>query len=1474
MAAYAEIISGRFQVQSDQTRLKLSRARVQNPELFIGTSPVPDGLFNSKMGTTDQRYLCSSCGHRRKKCQGHPGHIALKDPTTNPLFISEARRWERVVCLTCGAAMFDPSKNERIARTPADRKLAMAASVATTADVPCPSCGAVHPKVVRSEKDKFTTLLQWKRPNGGVREAVFLPHEREAAFNRVSDETVRAFGRDPAHAHPRNLVIRNLQVPATTIRPAVRLVGPGGPSATCHDINGYFQYIIKANEAAAALPPAGQPVSQPLVEQSMNLQQLVYDLIIGGANPAQRNSGKRGTVAGSRAVVSLAKRLPRKYGRGRRNLAGCRVWNIARDTISGMAQYGLNDLGIPEDVARSLFVIETVQPENMARLMKFFLNGRRRYPGASRVWRAATGAIHDVDELRHERLEPGDRLYRDLITGDLVYFNRAPSLERSAINAHRAIVPRNLHGDSTLPRPPETKTFHFNVIVCTYYNADFDGDEMTIFPISTPGGQAEAETLAGVSNGFISTKNSVPVLGMVQDSTVGAALLSLVPAVDKLHAMALFNHAGVEPDFSGVASDGTVSGREAISQLLRRYPVSLERRPAWFSATAEAYRAFRPEETLTVIRRGEFVSGVLDNATVGTGSRGGVFHQISRTYGAKAAMECIFALQQMAIAHLDHRGFSVGIGDMLIPPEKAAEIRSIAAGMARDAELINERLIRREIIPPLGMTTNEFYERLMIEALKVPDTVLGPILSSVDFDANGLHQMVASGSKGNLVNIAHISGLIGATTLNGRRIETGHTGRAVAFFPRGDLSPEASGFVRSSYVEGLDSVEHYFGSMVGRNDLTHKALTTAVSGYAGRKFNMSLQSLSADPLRMVVGPALAQLLYGEDGLDARQVEPVRYAAALLSDRELAAAFRLPLLGDAAWHAEELAQIRADRDAYRRVFLGAERTDFSFSFSPNCETAVDVRTVARSVFGDAAGPGAAGADAADFLAFHLAVRHFCASLPLLFVNPAPFARRKLPEYFAAAVEHLGRIIRAELSSVRLAEYGARLASLQVVFDRIRVQFLGSLVAPGEAVGTLAAQAVAEPFTQALLNSHHDLDKNGSSGARISRSQEIMGAQGLEQERSAEMLVRGLVPGPDGRMVVTGDRALLQELADSIKLLNLDQLCERWWILYESFPRGELPGGGRAGHYPPFAGDRAWVDESVRANPLLPVPENLTDWCFRFELDRMRLVIKSISLETVVTRLREKFPHVYIVHTSEGAADTNARILLRVYLGDHIFRRSSSRTASPEKLAREFFRAFLDAPLRGLAGITDATVIQTSRHRLVEEGDDAGKLVSDEGAYVIKTAGTNLCAAFLHARIDNASLVSSSINDTIALLGIEAGRARIINEIRRVMGGKAPNVRHIQIFADQMTRTGVHTSFENNGLARREEDNTFQIALNAGPQAAFTNAALAGTTNLIYGGGAALMVGSIPYLGTGAVEVAVDSEFVKAHRQSVMEIISDL
>jgi DNA-directed RNA polymerase beta' subunit len=1463
-----------FDLSSDEDRLRDSYAAITSYELFTAAGqPVPGGVYDLRLGTTDHSFLCLTCVLGKKLCPGHRGHLVSRVAVPPAIGIAEIRRWLRVVCLKCGEVVVD---REKYIHLPPGKRLAEAA-MAVTEGKRCPrrGCGAVHPRIVKDDEDHFTfwaeppAATEKKGARGAPRgaekkgEKLYFDAIR-AILERVSDSAVEALGR-PA-GQPRKLTQRIIGIAPNTIRPGVRSFGGAGSSY--HDSTNLLQHLVKRNgqlperlpEAMGPLGPGG-PVDGETDRAVQNFQQIYYDFVMGSSSTSvtQGSSGRRGLVVGARPVHSILRNLPRKEGRIRANLLGKRVFYISRSTISGNMRYRLDEVGVPLDFARTLQVKETVQEYNRDWLMTFFLNGRRQYPGCTQLVRRATREVHDVAGLRDFRLEVGDVLYRDVVNGDVAYFNRQPTLERSSIGVHRVIVIQD----------PSVHTFQMNVGACEWYNADFDGDQMNLWVARSPGARAEAMIMSAVANWFISTKTSGPVNGEVQDSTVGCNELTRSGVeVDKYHAMGLFAAAGVEPPrFDARPAGELYTGREIVSLLFAATPVNYSRVPSSYSDVYAPYVRYHPDETLTVFEQGRLIKGVLDKRSIGAKASGGVFHLISREYGPQRALDMVYALQQVALQFLLFQGFTVGTADLLPGPEALEQIRALVSSVLLESRVITDRLLRGEIVPPIDSTVHEFYERSQIAALKVPESqILRWILDArvgIRPASNGFFRMIAVQSKGNNPNLIHVSGAIGQTTINGERIrEQFAFRRTLPYYARFSIDPAAYGFVANSYMTGMRTGEFIFQDMNGRFDLINKALSTASTGYFMRKGIMNNQSSVVDNFRRVTKDTkIVQFLYGEDGLDSRELERVSFATVPLSDAALREASWLDLAAAGAAGPELKAaqaavdqacdKIREDRDAFRRIFFRVEDANFGQTFSTELLMPVNVRRIVDGVFIAAAADGRTEpppVTAAGLAARVERVWDLCVRLPYALINEIQERRRTpVPRHITAAASLLCILVRAELSPRVLARLTDE--QLSFVIEAIRQRYSLSLIGYGTAVGVLASQCVSEPLTQYMLDSHHRSVAGGTNKSGLVRVSEIYGARPVSEEQSPAML---LPLRPEALGPAEGAFAVAQEIATSIEFVTLRRFTRAHDTLLE--PYGALV-------YPPYAADRAWIAEFERHHPLVRPPGDLTNWCFRFALDKSALVLKAVELELIVRRLRARHPGLYVVHTPEAVPE----VIIRVWHRASQFKRGGD----DETRAAALLEEALDTPIRGIRGIMRASAERVSRHRA---GPD-GALVKED-RFMIATVGTNLYGALLHSAVDARRVISTSIGDTLKLFGIEAANAKIVSETRSFMEDNTPNLRHIYLYSDEMTRTGRVTSVERGGLGAREHNNVLLRMAYGDPIRVVTDATLAGARSRVYGIAAPQILGSIPQIGTLYNSVLMDEEFIRENVKSVDSVLDEL
>ena len=173
-----------------------------------------------------------------------------------------------------------------------------------------------------------------------------------------------------------------------------------------------------------------------------------------------------------------------------------------------------------------------------------------------------------------------------------------------------------------------------------------------------------------------------------------------------------------------------------------------------------------------------------------------------------------------------------------------------------------------------GMTVEETLERRIIEILNRVRNSIGRIILDIASDDNPTIIMANSGSRGNIVNLAQMASCVGQQALRGRRIERGYRRRSLAMFKENDLSPEAKGFVKHGFKQGLVPTEFFFSAMTGRDSLMDTALRTPKSGYLYRRLANALQDLKVEYDYTVrdANKTIVQFVYGNDNIDVSKSE--------------------------------------------------------------------------------------------------------------------------------------------------------------------------------------------------------------------------------------------------------------------------------------------------------------------------------------------------------------------------------------------------------------------------------------------------------------------------------------------------------------------------------------------------------------------------------------------------------------------------
>ncbi|WP_284012197.1 DNA-directed RNA polymerase subunit A' [Halobaculum litoreum] len=664
-----------------------------------------------------------------------------------------------------------------------------------------------------------------------------MPSDIRDWFEDIPDEDLEALGIHPQKSRPEWMILTVLPVPPVTTRPSITL---DNGQRSEDDLTHKLVDIIRINQRFMENREAGAP--QLIIEDLWELLQYhvttFIDNEISGTPPARHRSG--------RPLKTLSQRLKGKEGRFRGSLSGKRVNFSARTVISPDPTLSLNEVGVPERVAEEMTQTMNVSERNIDRARQYVRNGPEAHPGANYVKRPDGRRLKvtekNCEELA-EKVEPGWEVNRHLVDGDIVIFNRQPSLHRMSIMAHEVVV---------MPY----KTFRLNTVVCPPYNADFDGDEMNMHALQNEEARAEARVLMRVQEQILSPRFGENIIGAIQDHISGTYLLTHEnPEFTETQALDLLRATSVdelpEPDGTNEAGREIWTGRTVFSELLPD-DLSLE----FTSSTGDT----------VIIENGQLIEGTIDEDAVGAFG-GEVVDTLTKVYSETRARVFINEVASLAMRAIMHFGFSLGIDDESIPPEATEQVdEAIDSAYERVQELISTyEAGDLESLP--GRTIDETLEMKIMQTLGKARDSAGEIAEDHFEDDNPAVIMARSGARGSMLNLTQMTGCVGQQAVRGERINRGYEDRTLAHYEADDLSAEAHGFVENSYRSGLTPEEFFFHAMGGREGLVDTAVRTSKSGYLQRRLINALSELEAqyDGTVRDTSGTIVQFEFGEDG---------------------------------------------------------------------------------------------------------------------------------------------------------------------------------------------------------------------------------------------------------------------------------------------------------------------------------------------------------------------------------------------------------------------------------------------------------------------------------------------------------------------------------------------------------------------------------------------------------------------------------
>ena len=824
-----------FEFMSPETIRKMSAVRTITPDTYDDDGyPIEGGLMDLRLGVIDPGLKCRTCGHRMITCPGHFGHIELVRPVLHIGYIKMIYMLLRATCDKCGRILIPEDKVEDFRKVLLDEEtedIDVLEEIKKTRKLSkCPYCKT---KQVKIKLLKPTTFFNETKQR-------VLPSKIRERLERIPEEDLKLLGVNSHAIRPEWSVITALPVPPAALRPSITLeTGERSEDDLTHKLVD----ILRINQRLADNISAGAP--QLIIEDLWDLLQYhvttYFNNEVSGIPPARHRSG--------RPLRTLFQRLKGKEGRFRYHLSGKRVNFSARTVLSPDPNIDIGEVGVPQIVAEELTIPVSVTNENLKTMKKLMKN--ESYPKVNYIIRP-DGRRKKVTPLNRdeiiEELAPEYIVERQLINGDISFFNRQPSLHKHSMMSHKVKI---------LPG----KTFRLNDAVSNPYNADYDGDEMNLHVPQTEEARIECDSIMKVRNQMLSIRHGRPIISGQLDHVSGIYLITKKGTVfDRETAIWLLVNSGVDASEMPVKKEYT--GKELVSQIIPKdISISyISKKRA--GKDTEKMKEKDPNEAFVKIEKGNLICGTLDKEALG----GKLMKKIFMQCGAEVAEDFLNKVTKFALNGIMLTGLTMGISDNDITTEARKEIRKILKGAENEVDDYLELYKKGKLERVPGKTKKETLEDLIMAILSRARNTCGDIAIKELWHSNSVI-MATTGAKGKLVNVTQISGCLGQTALRGQRILRGYTHMSLPHFKAYDDSAKARGFIESSFLDGLKPGEYFFHSISGRDSLVDKGIRTGISGYMQRRLVNALIDITLRADGTVRAPEgdIVQFQYGEDG---------------------------------------------------------------------------------------------------------------------------------------------------------------------------------------------------------------------------------------------------------------------------------------------------------------------------------------------------------------------------------------------------------------------------------------------------------------------------------------------------------------------------------------------------------------------------------------------------------------------------------
>ena len=791
------------------------------------TTATPGGtnsLNSIQMGTDIPSGTCATCHLDVKTCPGHLGRIEFKYPIAHPSRdISNAIiHVFNSVCESCGNLLLDKHRIERIvSMLPADdyKRLSTIAKESEKANCRTPGCyrGTPIRRDFRdgvstfSRKDKFRTLVSVQYI--------------QRVFDSISVEDA-ALLQFKAPAHPRNLIMRGIVViPPCARAPSIMDDGTMRNS----DTTDLYKSIIEANESLQS------PDNVDALAKAVN--NLMYKGI----------ENVHGQITGS-----FKYKIGDKSNGAIRSISqGKTIMNSGRSVIVGDPELKFGEVGVPRVLADRMRIKETVDESNIDRLTRY-LRDRKIF-----TIQPFSGELEGYSlRVNNKMIDEYELQYGDVIERSLMEADPVNGQLADMIMTFRQPV---LHKYSLMAgtvRLRDNYTFAIHMAETTARNADFDGDEINMHATTDVDTMKQLHHTLYSPRNIISSQNSMALLAVVYDGLLAIYLMMLDPdgPVSKFDFMRYLKRITNRTDLPTLAQRASELG---IKDLYTYRMVFSSILPSGFSYSKND----------VVITNGILTSGRVGKNHVGQ-SPYSIIQAIMLQYDDIRARDFITDVYFILVEFLSKRSYTVGIRDLMIPDSLKEFKEEQLNKLMLDVEQLNssnqteieKKISEKKIIFKINAITEKLHKECRDVMGKSP---------------NGLVGLIESGAKGKNAEFGGMAISVGQRYSQGERmkLQLDHGTRCLPYFKKGDNSPLARGYCKSSYFEGLTLPEYLMGQIGARDDIVTMVMGTPETGRLSHETVRVMENAKTYYDGTVTNPGgkIVQYVYGGDGFEPERM---------------------------------------------------------------------------------------------------------------------------------------------------------------------------------------------------------------------------------------------------------------------------------------------------------------------------------------------------------------------------------------------------------------------------------------------------------------------------------------------------------------------------------------------------------------------------------------------------------------------------